>query len=310
MSPRLASLCLAAALALPLAPLAAATARADDKAAKPEKIQNLDAHLAALEAWTKGDLVARLSLLQSLEAEKKIDGGQRRWMSTRALLGHIRAAGLDKDLPKLCEWIGARKRERKDPIAEALKNCSGPIDDLLETYGTERLYRDEAFAKGDIPAKLKRVKELWNARELHQGTTYALTNDLVYRHLAPAGGDIDAQLKLMGELYRADVMVWDSSASIHEALLHRALYERKELDTTWKRLEWIGKATAQKTGDLAWMITGTLRAALITQAIDGDAAFLAKDAAGRKAQIDEWVKTGTIGSSDRTMLLQAYAQEK
>jgi len=307
MSSRLASLCLAAALALPLAPLAAATARADDKAAKPERIPNLEAHLAALDEWKGGDLVKRLEVLRRLADEKRIDASQRRYMSQRVILEHARATGLDKDLVKLVEWLAAQRRDHKGAVSQALGTGSNPIDDMIETYGLERLYRDEAFSKGDIPAKLKRVKELWNARELHQSSTYALVNDLVYRHLAPVAGKIDEELKLFGALYRADVLVWDSTASIHRALLHRALFERPELDSTMKRLAWIAKAAGDKTGDIAWMSVGALRTSLLLQAIDGDAEFTKLDAAGRKAKLEEWKKAGLISSSDFGALAAVYA---
>lgn len=311
---KLTSLALAAALAAPLAlPVAFAlprAARADDK--KPEKIANLEEHLSKLEEWTKGDVVKRLELLRKLaEQEKTITAAQRRAMGQRAILEHLRTAGIDKDLVKKVEWLGAQKRDFKGAVHAALgPSGTGVLDDLIETYGTERLYKDEAFQKGDIPAKLKRLKELWTARELHQSTTYSLGDDLVYRYLIPAGGKIDEELRLFGELYRKDVLVWDSTAAIHRALLHRALFEKPELDTTWKRLEWIGKVSADKSGDIAWMAVGSLRADLLIQAVDGDPEFTKLDAAGRKAKIDEWVKAGYVSASDRGTLLAAYASEK
>jgi hypothetical protein len=224
-------------------------------------------------------------------------------MGLRAILAEVRAQKLDKDLPAFCAWMG---KHRKDYNGAVGKHGRNALDDLIDIYGTDRLYQDEAFVKGDLPAKLKRVKELWTARELGQGVTYELTNDLVYRYLIPANGDIEKELQLFGELHRKDVMVWDSSASIHRALLLRALHEKKDLDSVEKKLLFIQKVTKEKEGDIAWMVVGSYRTALLMTAIDGDEAFIKLDAAGRKEKIESWVKEGKLQQSDRSGLLAAY----
>lgn len=127
---------------------------------------------------------------------------------------------------------------------------------------------------------------------------------------APAGGAIDREIALLGELYRADVLVWDSTGSIHQALLHRALHEKPDLDSTAKKLRWIGEVTASGKGDLAWMIVGSTRVALLMEVLAGDAEFLALDPAGRKARIEAHEKEGAISSSDRTAFTAAYAATK
>ncbi len=286
--------------------LGAGTAAAQDK---PEPILNAEAHLAGDEAYGKADLVGKLDIITALTKEKRLDSNQKRWAQVRLLIAEAKAKGVWGDLPKLAGWLGAFKKDYKNPVTKALGSGSG-LDDLIELYGTRRLYADEAFQKGDIPAKLKMIADLWKARELNQSITYSLTNELVYRHLSAAGDDIDKALTMFGELYRADVMVWDSTGAIHRALLWRGLHEKKELDTTEKKLAWIGTVTERKTGDLAWMMVGRVRAQLVVDMVNDDEAFTKLDAAGREAKIDEWVKAKLIGSTDKTALIAAYGAKK
>ena len=270
---------------------------------KPTNVPNAEEALAKDEEYQKGDLGKKLEHLKKLTDEKKLDFNQSRWMGVRAVLAEARAQKMDKDLPAFCAWMG---KHRKDYNGAIGKHGRSALDDLIDVYGTERLYADEAFVKGDLPAKLKRVKELWNARELGQGVTYELTNDLVYRYLIPAGGDIEKELALFGELHRKDVMVWDSSASIQRALLLRALHEKKDLDSVEKKLVFINKVAKDKEGDIAWMVVGNLRTSLLVSLIDGDEAFTKLDANGRKEKIESWVKEGKIQASDKSALLAAY----
>jgi hypothetical protein len=277
---------------------------ADDKKVPTTNAEEL---LSKDEAYQKADLGKKIEHLKKLADEKAIDFQQKQWMQVRVLLAHAREKKIDKDLPALCKWLGETKKDHQGPIG---KHGSGALDDLIAHYGTERLYKDEAFAKGDLAAKLKRVKELWEARELGQSITYSLTNDLVYRVLVPAAGDIDKELALFGELHRKNVMVWDSSAEIHRALLVRALHEKKDLDSLEKKLAFVNKATKDKEGDISWMTVGPTRVMLLVDAIDGDPEFTKLDAAGRKAKIEEWVKEGKIPPSDKTPLLAAYSTTK
>ena len=277
---------------------------ADDK---KQPVPNAEEYLAKDDEYQKGDLGKRFERLKKLQDEKTLDSFQTKWTQVRLLLAAAREKKVDKDLPALCKWLADLKKDSQGPVN---KHGYGAIDEILKVHGTDRLYKDEAFAKGDLPAKLKRVKELWEARELHQTVTYSLTNDLVYRHLAPAGGDIEKELSLFGELHRKNVMVWDSSASIHEALLLRALREKKDLDSLEKKLAFIARVSKDKEGDISWMTVGSTRAVLLMDAVDGDPEFTKLDAAGRKAKIEEWAKEGKIGTGDRSQLLAAYTATK
>ncbi len=274
---------------------------------KPANVPNADEALAKDEEYQKADLAKKLEHLKKLSDEKKLDHNQHRWMAVRAILAEARAQKIDGDLVAFSKWLGAH---RKDSNSAIYKNGRDALGDIVDVVGTDRLYKDEAFQKGDLPAKMKRVLELWTAKEIGQGVAYELTNDLVYRHLAPAGGDIDKELAMFGELYRKDVLVWESTGSIHRALLTRALHEKKELDSLDKKLAFINKVSKSKEGDIAWMVVGNLRVVLLMIAIDGDAEFTKLDAAGRKDKIEAWAKEGKIQSSDRSALFAAYTVAK
>jgi len=279
---------------------------ADAQAAKVEKLADPDAHLAADEAYKTGDTVKRLEIIAALMKEKKLDYGQARGLQIRVILAHARASEMNPDtqLLKFVAWIGASQKDYKGPIYKACSS-TGALSNLIEYYGTARLYADETFKSGDLKTKIKRIKELWNAGELGQSQAYNLTADFVYQYLAPAGGKIDAELKLFGELHRADTMDWAGCAGIHNALLHRALFEKPELDTTEKRLEFIGKVSKDKEGDISWMSTGSVRITMFAHACDAEMAGL--DAKARAEKIDAWAKKGLIGSFDIGTLKAMYS---
>ncbi|MBK9974130.1 MAG: hypothetical protein IPP14_05085 [Planctomycetes bacterium] len=279
---------------------------ADAQAAKVEKIADPDAQLAADEAYKNGDTVKRLEIVAALAKEQKLDYNQARGLQTRLLLAHARANEMSPDtqLLKFVAWLGAAQSDYKGALYKACSN-TGALSYLVEYYGTARLYADEAFKAGDYKVKLKRIKELWNARELGQSQAYNLTADFIYKFLAPAGGKIDEELKLFGELFRADVLDWAGSAGVHNALLHRALFEKADMDTTEKRLAFIAKVTKDKEGDLSWMTVGNLRITLFAHACDAEMAGL--DAKGRTEKIDAWVKQGLLGTFDVSTLKAMYS---
>lgn len=276
------------------------------QAAKVEKIEDPDAHLAADEAYKSGDVAKKLEIIGALTKERKFDYNQGRGLQMRVILAHARASEMNPDtqLLKFVAWIGAQQKDYKGAIYKACSN-TGALSTLVEYYGTARLYADEQFKTGDLKTKIKRIRDIWNAGELGQSQAYNLTADYVYQYLAPAGGKIDAELKLFGELHRADVMDWAGSAGIHNALLHRALFEKAELDTTEKRLAFIQKVAADKTGDVSWMVVGNLRTNMFMLVCDPEMSGL--DAKARAAKIDEWVKQGLLASSDASTLKGAYS---
>ncbi len=276
--------------------------------AKAEKILNLEEHLKASEEYQKLDTAGKCEFLANLcDKEKKIDYTQKKWMQYRVLMDQARTDGIDKDPVKLCQWVGGLTKDYKNAIS---KSAYTALSQIVSHYGTKRLYADEAFKAGDVKAKLKRIKELWTARELGQSETYALTNDLVGRFLAAAKGKIDDEIALMGELVKSDSIVWDSTASIQFGLMHRALYEKPELDTNAKRMKWLGEIGDMKTGKLSWMMVGDMRINMLLEIINADDSFTKLDAAGRFAQLDAWVKDGLISSSDKSGVLSAYGSIK
>lgn len=279
---------------------------AEAQAAKPEKIEDPDTHLNADEAYKAGDTVKKLEIIGALTKEGRFNYNQGRGLQMRVILAHARANEMNPDtqLLKFVAWIGTQQKDYKGAIYKACSN-TGALGTLLEYYGTARLYADEQFKTGDLKAKIKRIKELWNAGELGQSQAYNLTADFVYQYLAPAGGKIDAELKLFGELHRADAMDWAGSAGIHNALLHRALFEKAELDTAEKRLAFIQKVAVDKTGDVSWMVVGSLRTNMFMLVCDPEMSGL--DAKARAAKIDEWVKQGLLVSSDASTLKAAYS---
>ncbi|MCA8916954.1 MAG: hypothetical protein KDB90_16310 [Planctomycetes bacterium] len=277
--------------------------------AQPEKIKNIEAHLKADEAYQKADLAGRLGIIAEMLKAKTIDWSQARGTQMREMMTYARAHEMDpdKNLVALVTWLGAESKDYKGAIRTASNN-TGALAALIETYGAQRLYKDETFLKGDSQAKLARIKELWEARELDQGQCYELTAMYIYEHLAPANGDIDKQIKMFGELNRAKCMDWAGSASVHDALLTRALETKKDLDTVEKKLAWIGERTSNKDGDLSWMVVGRRRLTLFMHVLDGTMSGLGMEE--RAAKIDEYQKKDLISSSDASDLNATYCERK
>ncbi|MCA8911768.1 MAG: hypothetical protein KDB82_08685 [Planctomycetes bacterium] len=276
---------------------------------KPEKINNLDEHLQGDANYVKGSLTERLQIVAQLYADKKCDYGQARGIQMRDLLAHARTHEMDpaSKLVAFVQWLG---KERADYKGDMYKACSrtGAIDALMETYGAQRLYRDEAFLKGNNQAKLARIKELWEARELDQSQAYDLTRMYIYRHLAPAGDDIDKQIELFGQLVKADCLDWAGAAGVHEALLTRALEEKKDLDTVEKKLAWINEHTDSKSGEISWMVVNNRRSALFMHAMDAEMAKL--DYEKRAEKIQEWKEKKLLDTSSARDLTAAYCAMK
>lgn len=281
------------------------TPEAQDKPATPEKITNLETHLAGDEAFKGADLAGKCGIIEQLKKDQRTDWYTARGMQMRLVLEHARANEKDPatNLVGFVQWIGSHLKDWKDPLTKACSG-SGSLSALIQTYGAQRLYRDEAFINGDSQAKLQRIKDLWEARELDQGQCYDLTRMYIYRHLAAAGGDINKELELFGKLHRAKCMDWAGAASVHEALMTRALEEKKELDTVEKKLTWLAKAADSDSGDLSWMTVSHRRVVLFMHAVDKEMAGL--DSAARKAKIAEWKEKGLLTSSDVTNLHGAY----
>ncbi|MBZ0137015.1 MAG: hypothetical protein K8I27_11645 [Planctomycetes bacterium] len=278
---------------------------AQDKPAKPAKIANLEAYLNADEAYKAADLAGRCAIIEELKKEQKTDWTTARGMQMRLLLVHARANEMDPatNLVAFVQWIGAHTKDWKDPLSKACSG-TGSLNALLETYGAQRLYRDETFLKGDSEAKLRRIKELWEARELDQSQCYDLTRMYIYAHLAAADGDINKELELFGKLHRAECTDWAGASSVHEALMTRALEEKKELDTVEKKLAWLAKAADNNTGDLSWMTVSNRRLTLFMHAMDKEMGGL--DSAARKAKIAEWKEKGLLAGSDASNLESTY----
>lgn len=277
---------------------------AQDKT-KPEKITNLETHLAADEAYQAADFTGRLTIVADLQKAQRLDWGMARGFQMRLILAHARAHEMDPEtaLVPFVQWLGAQLKDWKGEIYKACGG-TGSLGALIEIYGARRLYRDEAFLKGDAEAKLRRIKELWDARELDQGQCYDLTRLYAYEHLSSANGDIDKQIEMLGKLEKAKCMDWAGASSVHEALLTRALDEKKDLDTVEKKLAWLVKVTDNQNGDISWMIVGNRRTTLFMHAMDKQMAEL--DAAARKAKITEWKEKGLLTSSDERDLEAAY----
>ena len=275
---------------------------------KPEKIANLDEFLKANADYAKMDTAAKCDYLATLcDKDRRIDFAARKWMQFRVLMEQAKKDGIDKDLPKLLGWVGPIVRDFKNPIQ---KSANYALDAIIVEYGTRRLYADETFAKGDIKAKLKRIKDLWAARELGQSASYELTNCLVYQYLAPAKGAVDEEIKLMAELVAADVMVWDSTASIQHSLLLRALYEKPELNDNLKRMKWITETADSKGAKLSAMMVMDLRAALLMEVLINDEEFQKLDYAARGTKIDGWAKDGYLSPGDASTVKAAFCATK
>jgi hypothetical protein len=276
--------------------------------AKVEKIANLDEFLKGNEAYGKMDLAAKCDYLANLsDKEKRIDWNQKKWMQYRLLMEQAKKDGIDKDLPKLLGWVGGIYKDYKNPIQ---KSSYYALDAIVVEYGTRRLYADETYTKGDIKGKLKRLKELWTAREMGQSATYEINDCLVFQYLAPAAGKIDDELKLMGELVAADVTVWDTTASIQHGLVLRALYEKPELSDNFKRMKWLGEVSDGKTGKVSWMVVGEMRISLLMEVITTDDEFLKLSYADRAAKLDAWAKDGFISSTDASSIKAAFCAAK
>ncbi|MEZ5991540.1 MAG: hypothetical protein R3E76_04230 [Planctomycetota bacterium] len=276
---------------------------------KPEKISNLDAHLQGDANYVKGSLLERLQISAQLYEDKKCDYNQARGIQMRDLLAHARANEMDPatKLVAFVQWLGAENANYKGDMRKACSR-TGSLDALIETYGAQRLWRDEAFSKGNAQAKLARVKELWEARELDQGQCYDLTRMYIYEHLAPAGADVDKQLELFGQLVKAKCLDWAGSAGAHEALLTRALEEKKDLDTAEKKLAWINEHTDSKNGEISWMIVGNRRLTLFMQAMDLEMSKLNEEE--RAAKIKEWQDKKLLDSSSARDIIAAYCSVK
>lgn len=276
--------------------------------AKVEKIANLDEFLKGNESYQKLDLTGRLEFIANLaDKEKRIDWNQKKWMQYRELMAQAKKDGIDKDALKLVQWAGGLAKDYKNPINKA---AGYGLELIISQYGTRRLYADETFTKADTKGKLKRIKELWTSRELSQGITYTLTDNLVYKYLAPANGKIEDEVKLMGELTKDDVMVWDSTASIQFGVLVRAMHEMADLTDNYKRMKWLNEITDSKTGKLSWMMVGDMRANLLFELISNDDEFLKLDYAGRAAKIEQAQKDGYLSSSDVSSLKAAFCAVK
>lgn len=276
---------------------------------KPAIIDDLDAHLAADEAYKAGDLQKRAEILAQLLKERRIDSNRARGMAIRELLAYARAN--DKDphtkLVPFVQWLGSINKDYKNPLNVALRN-TGATEALIEVHGAERLWKDEAFLKADSGAKLARIKELWDARELDQSQAYDLTRHYAYDYLRPAEGNIDKQLEMFGKLVRSTSIDWAGIAGVHHALLTRALHEKADLDTTEKKLAWIQKVTKNKEGDLSWMVAGNRSTTLFMHAVDAE--FSKLDRAARKTKIDEYEKQGLLSSGDAGALRGIYSTGK
>ncbi|MCB9893026.1 MAG: hypothetical protein H6839_01090 [Planctomycetes bacterium] len=275
----------------------------------PEKIKNIEAHLKADEAYQKADLTGRLEIVAALLKDKRIDWSQARGTQMREMLGYARGHEMNPDtnLVALVTWLGKESKDYKGAIRTATNN-TGSLSALIETYGAQRLYKDETFTKGDAQVKLGRIKELWEARELDQSQCYELTAMYIYEYLAPANGDIDKQIEMFGKLTRAKCMDWAGSAGVHDALLTRALETKKDLDTVDKKLAWIAAHTDTKDGDLSWMIVGRRRSTLFMHVLDGPMSALSLEE--RTAKIDEYQKNNLISSSDAADLKATYCETK
>jgi hypothetical protein len=286
-----------------------ATVIAQDKPAQPEKIKNIDAHLKADKAYQEAALAGRLGIVAQLLKDKKIDWSQARGVQMRELLAHARAGEMapESNLVKLVQWLGAESKNYKGEIRTACGN-TGALDALIETYGAQRLYRDETFLTGDAIGKLGRIKELWEARELDQGQTYELTAMYIYEYLAQAGGDIDKQIELFGKLTKAKCLDWAGSAGVHDALLTRGLETKSDLDTIEKKLAWISARTDNSNGELSWMIVQRRRIMLFMQALDTEMAGLGLDE--RAAKIDDYLKKKLLSNSEASDLKAAYCEIK
>lgn len=284
------------------------TVAAQDKA-QPEKISNIDAHLKADKDYQKADLAGRLGTVAQLLKDKRISWPQARGAQMREILADARANERDpaSDLVPFVQWLGAELKNYKGDIRTACSG-TGSLEALIETHGARRLYTDKTFLEGDAIAKLGRIKELWDARELAQGQCYELTAMYIYEYLAPAAGDIDKQIEMFGKLTRAKCMDWAGSAGVHDALLTRALEEKKDLDSVEKKLAWIGAHAEGDDADLSWMVVGRRRLTLFMHVLDATMAGLSTEE--RAAKIDEYKEKKLLGSTDASDLKATYCETK
>jgi len=280
-----------------------------DKPAAPEKITNLDKHLAEDETYQAADLAGRLDIVAELQKSQRLNWGMARGYQMRLILAHARGNEMDPqtNLVPFVQWLGAHLKDWNGDVHKAC-GSTGSLRALIEVYGARRLYSDETFLKGDVEAKLRRIKELWDARELEQGQCYDLTRLYAYEHLSTAGGDIDKQIEMLGKLQAAECMDWAGASSVHTALLTRALEEKKDLDTTEKKLAWLEKITDNQTGSLSWMIVGNRRTTLFMHAVDKEMTGL--DAAARKAKIAEWKEKELLTTADVRELEYTYSVDE
>jgi hypothetical protein len=272
---------------------------------KPEKIANLEKHLAGDEEYQSGDLAQRLAIIGALQKAQRLDWAMARGYQMRVILAHARANEMDPEsnLVPFVKWLGTQLKDWKGDIYKACGG-TGSLGALIEIYGARRLYRDETFLKGDAEAKLRRLKELFDAREIDQTQCYDLTRLYAFEHLSSANGDIDKQIEMLGKLHKAKCMEWAGASSVHRSLLTRALDEKKDLDTVEKKLAWLIKVTDNSSGDLSWMIVGSRRVTLFMHAVDGQMAEL--EPADRKARIAAWKEKGLLTTSDVRELEAAY----
>ena len=279
---------------------------AQDKTETPEKITNIENHLAKDEVYQAADLAGRLAIVAELQQSQRLEWGMARGYQIRLILDHARGNEMDPQtkLVPFVQWLGARLKDWQGDINKAC-GSTGSLRALVEIYGARRLYTDETFLNGDAEAKLRRIKELWEARELEQGQCYDLTRMYAYEHLSAANGDIDKQIAMFGKLDEAECMDWAGASSVHTALLTRALEEKKDLDTTEKKLAWLQKIADNQTGSLSWMIVGNRRTTLFMHAVDKEMSAL--DAAARKAKIAEWKEKGLLTTTDVRELEYTYS---
>ena len=271
--------------------------------AKPKKIKNLDAHLQGDENYKKADLQGKLEIIAKLAKARNISSQQQKWMQVRVLEQAAREKGIHGKLPELLKWLGGLQKDYKNPITKAGRYA---LDEMVKLYGTQRLFQDETFLKGDIPAKLKRVNELFKERELGQSFCYHMNRYLVYKYLAPAQGDIRKELELLGELNKQKAINWAAGGWIEAGLIRRALEEDKTLDSVEKKMRYCLKLVDEKK--ISWMTTSGILTGLMIAYCENDPEFLKLDHAGRKAKIDQWKKDGFISNSEKRDLLATYAE--
>jgi hypothetical protein len=269
------------------------------------EITDLEAWLSNHEPWVEGDMTQRLTILAELNRERRINRHAARGFQVRELLAYARANEHcpQTDLEGFVTWLGTINADRSHDW-HAPTRQPGSVSALIETYGSLRLFEDEAFQGDDVVAQLERVKEAWGNRELAQNQSYDLTRQIVYTYLAQADGDIDRQIEMLGELHRANVMDWAAAAGIHLSLLIRGL-SKPDLDTTEKRVAWLSKVADNRTGELSWMVASDRRVILLMEAADEQLGGMSKEE--REQLIQSWRERGLVTSSDVNALKAAYS---